>query len=114
MAQPKWVWIAGGLAVLFVIGVVNGDDQGSGGATPPGGRAADTCTVPQVVGMVHQEAQDALQAAGLFRLLEEDATGQGRMVLVDRNWVTTAQSVPGGQVVDCGTDITLAAKKIGE
>ncbi|XVS65162.1 PASTA domain-containing protein [Actinosynnema sp. CA-299493] len=77
-------------------------------------RPAKTCTVPDVVGMVHQAAQDTMQAAGLYRLREEDATGQGRLLVVDRNWTTTAQSVPAGQVVDCDTEVTLAAKKTGE
>jgi hypothetical protein len=73
-----------------------------------------TCTVPNVVGMVHQYAQDTMQAAGLFILREEDATGQGRLLLYDRNWKTTAQSVAAGAVVDCGTEIMLSAQKIGE
>ncbi|MEU4739076.1 hypothetical protein AB0G02_01250 [Actinosynnema sp. NPDC023658] len=75
---------------------------------------AGTCTVPDVVGMVHQHAQDTMQAAGLFNLREEDATGQGRVLVLDRNWTTTAQSVAAGQVVDCTTEILLSAKKIGE
>lgn len=75
---------------------------------------AKTCTVPDVVGMVHQTAQDTMQAAGLYRLREEDATGQGRALVVDRNWTTTAQSVPAGRVVDCTTEILLSATKIGE
>ncbi|MFT7837398.1 hypothetical protein Q5530_14720 [Saccharothrix sp. BKS2] len=73
-----------------------------------------TCTVPNVVGLVHQTAQDTMQAAGLFFLHEEDATGQGRLLVVDRNWTTTAQSVAAGEVVDCATRIVLSAKKIGE
>ncbi|MFC6090558.1 serine/threonine kinase [Saccharothrix lopnurensis] len=73
-----------------------------------------TCTVPNVVGLVHQTAQDTMQAAGLFFLHEEDATGQGRLLVVDRNWTTTAQSISAGEVVDCATRIVLSAKKIGE
>ncbi|WP_424185825.1 PASTA domain-containing protein [Actinokineospora sp. G85] len=76
--------------------------------------AATTCTVPHVVGMVHQNAQDTMQAAGLYVLLEEDATGQNRILAMDRNWRTTAQSVAAGQVVDCTTTITLSAKKLDE
>ncbi|QFZ24083.1 hypothetical protein EKG83_07445 [Saccharothrix syringae] len=64
--------------------------------------------------MVHQTAQDTMQAAGLYMLREEDATGRGRLLVVDRNWTTTAQSVAAGEVVDCDTTITLSAKKIGE
>jgi hypothetical protein len=83
-------------------------------APPPAAAAPKTCTVPNVVGMVHQYAQDTMQAAGLYLLLEQDATGRGRMLVLDRNWETTAQSVAAGQVVDCSTVITLSAKKIGE
>lgn len=86
----------------------------SAAAAPPAVAAPTTCTVPNVVGMVHQYAQDTMQAAGFYVLLEQDATGRGRMLVLDRNWETTAQSVPAGQVVDCTTAITLSAKKIGE
>ncbi|WP_433267418.1 PASTA domain-containing protein [Actinosynnema sp. CS-041913] len=82
--------------------------------TTPPAATAKTCTVPDVVGMVHQTAQDTMQAAGLYRLREEDATGQGRLLVADRNWTTTAQSVRAGDVVDCTTEILLSAKKTGE
>jgi hypothetical protein len=75
---------------------------------------AKTCTVPSVVGMVHQTAQDTMQASGLYVLLERDATGQGRLLINDRNWVTTGQEPAAGEVVDCATEVTLSAKKIGE
>jgi hypothetical protein len=81
---------------------------------PPPAPVAKTCTVPNVVGLVHQTAQDTMQAAGLFMLMEQDATGQGRMLVVDRNWRTTAQSVAAGSVVDCSTEILLSAKKLDE
>ena len=72
------------------------------------------CTVPNVVGMVHQTAQDTMQTAGFYFLAEEDSTGQGRALVLDRNWETTAQSVAAGEEIDCTTKITLSAKKIGE
>ncbi len=75
---------------------------------------AAMCAVPNVVGLVHQTAQDTMQGAGLFMLREVDATGRGRALLVDRNWQTVAQSVPAGAVVDCMTEVVLSAKKIGE
>ena len=75
---------------------------------------AKTCTVPSVVGMVHQTAQDTMQASGLYVLLERDATGQGRLLINDRNWVTTSQEPAAGEVVDCATEVTLSAKKVGE
>ena len=56
-------------------------------------------TVPNVVGKDHQLAQDTMQAAGLYNLVEEDATGQDRMLLWDRNWTVVGQDPPGGTTV---------------
>ncbi|MFC5288296.1 hypothetical protein ACFPM7_14645 [Actinokineospora guangxiensis] len=72
------------------------------------------CTVLDVVGMVHQDAQDTMQRARPYILMEEDATGQGRMLVLDRNWVTTRQSEPAGSEVDCMTEILPHATKAGE
>ncbi|MBD2896304.1 hypothetical protein amrb99_52520 [Actinomadura sp. RB99] len=67
--------------------------------------------VPDVVGHNHQKAQDEMQAHGLFMLAEEDATGQGRMLLWDRNWVVVRQKPAPGTVVSPNTTITLYSKK---
>ncbi|TYB50019.1 hypothetical protein FXF69_09470 [Actinomadura chibensis] len=70
--------------------------------------------MPDVVGHNHQAAQNEMQAAGLFMLHEVDATGQGRMLLWDRNWVVVRQRpAPGTRVPETAT-ITLYSKKIGE
>lgn len=74
--------------------------------------APKMCTVPDVVGKIHQDAQNAMQAAGLYMLKEQDASGQGRLLINDRNWRTTAQSVAAGTSVDCKTEIMLSAEKI--
>lgn len=71
-------------------------------------------TVPDVVGRDHQFAQDTMQAAGLYNLAEEDATGQGRALLWDRNWVVVSQSPPAGSRVNADTTIVLRSKKDGE
>jgi PASTA domain-containing protein len=75
---------------------------------------ADTAVVPDVVGLNHQLAQDTLQASGFYLLDEQDATGQGRLLLYDRNWVVVSQSVPAGTSASTDTMITLSSKKIGE
>jgi hypothetical protein len=55
--------------------------------------------VPNVVGLDHQLAQDTMQARGLWRLSEQDATGQGRLLLWDRNWTVVEQwPLPGARV----------------
>ena len=80
-------------------------DDGAGGGS--GGKI----TVPNEIGKNHQAAQDDLQAHGLYNLSEEDATGQGRMLLLDRNWKVVSQSPePGTRVSDDAT-ITLRSKK---
>lgn len=76
--------------------------------------AGGTIRLPNLAGHNHQEAQDDLQALGLYMLEEKDATGQGRMLLLDRNWVVVRQSPKAGTKVTTNTVITLYSKKIGE
>jgi hypothetical protein len=75
---------------------------------------ARSAVVPAVVGVNHQLAQDTMQAAGFYYLLEEDATGQGRLLINDRNWVVVSQSPAGGTTAPLDTKIVLRSKKIGE
>lgn len=70
--------------------------------------------VPDVVGLDHQLAQDTMQAAGYYNLSEEDATGQGRMLLYDRNWEVVEQSPAAGTEASPDTTIILRSKKDGE
>jgi hypothetical protein len=70
--------------------------------------------VPDVTGLDHQAAQDALQGEGLWLLDEEDATGQGRALLFDRNWEVVRTDPPAGSSVSEDTTITLYSKKQGE
>ena len=70
--------------------------------------------VPSVVGIDHQLAQDTMQAAGLYNLSEEDATGAGRMLVLDRNWVVVEQVPAAGTLVATDATITLRSKKKGE
>jgi hypothetical protein len=37
-----------------------------------------------------------MQAAGFYNLSEEDATGQGRILVFDRNWVVVSQEPKPG------------------
>ncbi|MGI8479176.1 MAG: PASTA domain-containing protein [Gaiellaceae bacterium] len=70
--------------------------------------------VPDVVGMDHQLAQDTMQAAGLYNLSEEDATGQDRLMLIDRNWTVVEQDPPAGSMVSEDQTIILRSKKDDE
>lgn len=88
----------------FDAGVVS--DDGTGGNAEKG-----EITVPNEIGKNHQAAQDDLQAHGLYILSEEDATGAGRMLILDRNWKVVSQSpAPGTKVAEDAT-ITLRSKK---
>jgi hypothetical protein len=82
-------------------------------AAPPeeGGATGGSIRVPNVVGKDHQLAQDTMQAPGLYNLLEEDATGQGRALLYDRNWTVVEQDPPPGTRVSSDQAITLRSKK---
>jgi beta-lactam-binding protein with PASTA domain len=71
-------------------------------------------TVPAVVGMDHQAAQNRMQAAGLYNLRERDATGQGRLMIWDRNWVVVRQSPAPGAPATEATKVTLFSVKDGE
>jgi PASTA domain len=81
-------------------------DDGTGGH-PSGNKI----TVPNEVGKNHQAAQDDLQAHGLYNLSEEDATGQGRMLILDRNWHVVSQDPAPGTKVNEDATITLRSKK---
>lgn len=70
--------------------------------------------VPDVVCLDLQAAQDAMQAAGFFNLRSEDASGQGRQQVIDRNWVVIDQSVAAGSRPEPLAVITLTAVKFGE
>ncbi|WP_035305711.1 PASTA domain-containing protein [Actinokineospora inagensis] len=67
--------------------------------------------IPNVVGMDHQDAQDTLQKAGFYYLTEEDATGKGRQLIIDHNWVVVEQVPPAGKVVPQSDKILLRSKK---
>lgn len=81
-------------------------DDGTGGSGS-GGKV----TVPNEVGKQHQAAQDDLQAHNLYNLSEEDATGQGRALIIDRNWKVVSQSPAAGTKVSEDANITLKSKK---
>lgn len=76
--------------------------------------SSDCIKVPDVVGKDHQLAQDTMQAAGLYSLAEQDASGQGRMLVLDRNWTTVKQRPKAGSCVSEDTEIMLSAVKDDE
>jgi hypothetical protein len=82
-------------------------------AVEPSPAGADLeVTVPNVVGMDLQSAQELLFPP--LRSTSIDDTGQNRMQLVDSNWVVVRQDPVAGAVVLALTDVTLYVVKIGE
>ncbi len=79
-----------------------------------GGSTGDTAGVPDVEGKDHQLAQDTMQAAGFYILSEEDASGEVRPILYDRNWTVVSQSPKAGTDASLDRTIVLRAKKDGE
>jgi hypothetical protein len=70
--------------------------------------------LPDVVGMNHQSAQNRLQAAGFHNLRERDCTGQGRLLLFDRNWKVERMSPSAGRRVSTSRAITLCSVKYSD
>ncbi|WP_370946381.1 PASTA domain-containing protein [Amycolatopsis sp. cg5] len=120
MAATRRRWVAGAMAGCALLAGCGA----TGAQTPPGGSTTEKApdgqptssekaliTVPDVTGMNHQQAQDTMQAAGLYNLREVDGKGLGRALVVDNNWVQTGQSPAAGTKVAADTVITLTAVK---
>lgn len=83
-------------------------------ATEPEAEAEpETAALPDLVGQNLQAAQDEAQAAGFYALDDQDASGQNRLQVLDRNWIVCSQEpAPGTHPTD--TPVTLHAVKDGE
>ncbi|WKG09380.1 hypothetical protein QX204_30910 [Nocardia sp. PE-7] len=75
--------------------------------------AAPAAIMPGVVCMNLQEAQDTIQAAGVFFSRSADASGQGRAQVMDRNWTVVGQEPAPGVAVGEG-EAVLSVVKNGE
>ncbi|MBL7547385.1 PASTA domain-containing protein [Frankia sp. AgB1.9] len=69
-------------------------------------------TVPNAVGLSLSAAEARLEPN--LKATSVDATGQGRMQLVDSNWQVVSQDPPAGTAVSKGATITLNVLKPGE
>jgi hypothetical protein len=82
-------------------------DQGEGGAF----------VMPNEVGKGLQAAQDDIQRVSdnpIFFTDSTDATGAGRMQILDRDWKVCGQNVPAGSHVNQDSEISFAAVKLWE
>lgn len=105
--------------------IVLAQDPAAGVVSPPTTRVRLTVSkpeetpgtgtggVPEVVCSGLPEATTALTEAG-YSVATRDGTGRGRLVLVESNWLVTAQSEPAGSRPARGTEITVTIVKFGE
>jgi hypothetical protein len=71
-------------------------------------------TMPKVVGMNLQLAQDVLQSKGSYILDQVDHKGLLRIQVLDSNWKVCKQSPSPGKVVLASTVVTLSSVKLTE
>ncbi|NNN35371.1 PASTA domain-containing protein [Streptomyces sp. S3(2020)] len=74
---------------------------------------SETAALPDLVGLDLQAAQDEAQAAGFYALDDQDASGQGRLQVYDRNWTVCSQEPEAG-THPTDTPVTLYAVKDDE
>lgn len=71
-------------------------------------------TMPRVVGMNLQLAQDLLQSKGSYILDQVDHKGLLRLQVLDSNWKICKQTPGAGKVVFASTVVTLSSVKLTE
>jgi hypothetical protein len=89
--------------------VVKPSDHAAGG-----GRPVARGVLPRVVCMDLQAAEERLRQAGFTNVRSTDGSGQGRIQIIDRNWVVIAESPAAGHRRSAGTRVVLTAVKYGE
>ena len=82
--------------------------------TTPEPAPVETFTMPKLVGVNLQLAQDMLQKKGSFLLDQEDALGLDRIQVLDSNWQVCKQSPKAGKKVAVDAMITLSSVKLSE
>ncbi|MGI5408004.1 PASTA domain-containing protein [Streptomyces chartreusis] len=89
------------------------DEPTDAPADDAGAAEPETATLPNLVGQDLQAAQDAAQAAGFYVLDDQDASGQNRLQVFDRNWTVCSQK-PAAGTHPTDTAVTLYAVKDDE
>jgi hypothetical protein len=127
--KKKWVWAVGAVLVIvaFAAGAASksGETVAASSASAPIAAVAPAPVVtvtatpdpssptaaavdpapaaravmPDVVCQNLQDAQDEIQRAGVFFSRSDDASGQARSQVIDRNWVVVAQTPAAGESV---------------
>lgn len=97
-------------AATTVTDAVVSDEPESIVAEVPTTEIESSAMMPDVVGMDLQAAQDTIQEAGVFYSRSEDATGRGRMQILDRNWTVVRQDPAPGTAIGEGDALLYVVK----
>ncbi|MGW0157785.1 hypothetical protein ACWDUN_00535 [Mycobacterium sp. NPDC003323] len=84
-------------------------------AMSPPAAAESSWTMPNLIGMDLQGAQDAIQSVSggeVWFSTSTDLTGQGRAQLSDRNWQVCSSTPPPGSVFTATTEIDFGVVRI--
>ncbi|MGB3733354.1 MAG: hypothetical protein WA964_00255 [Ilumatobacter sp.] len=87
------------------------DDAEDDGLNPLGGDDPEDKRMPDVVCMGLQDAQNEIQDRGVFFSKSEDATGDGRRQLWDRNWIVVSQDPEPGVPIGEREAVLYVVKK---
>jgi hypothetical protein len=89
--------------------VAPGGDEQDGGRDAAG--SEPQAVMPEIpCGTDLQEAQDRVQAAGVFYSRSVDATGRGRLQILDRNWTVVRSSPAPGTPIGEGDPVFYVVK----
>ena len=103
-SRGKKALVSGGLAFVVFIGFVSCLGTGANDNGPS--------AVPNLVGLDLVTAKARLEPA--WDGISADATGQGRMQIIDEHWHVVRQDPVGGTALALGRPVTLYVVKPGE
>ena len=84
------------------------------GPSPAPSSASVVKAVPDLIGKGLATAETDAQAAGFGNIATHDASGRGRLQILDRDWKVCSQAPPGGRSASTATQISLGVVKLGE
>jgi hypothetical protein len=93
---------------------VTASPQASAGEQVDPRPTVETVPMPDYTGMNLQEAQDRLQVLGVYILDQEDASGRGRVQVIDSHWYVCRQDPVPGAMISSATKVTLWSVKNNE
>ena len=81
---------------------------------PKPAKAPKVVTVPDVVGLNYQKAQNQWRARDLIVMPAKDASGERRWALLDSNWYVVDQKPAAGTQVEVGTPVRASILKYSD